>query len=636
MPRGLGETYDNILQRIALQRKQDVLLAKRAFQWILYSTYPLSAQALAKALSVNLNGGTHNSIDVSLVLDVCQNLVFLDQSSGNLYLVHATAHAFLNEKMDANEAHVYITKVCIAALQCSTNTGEPTTVSLERDEFNDYASLNWPLHSSCTNTYLEDLPDWEYGFMTSLQYHDRWIKYLSLYHIGHQEFGFGPQYNYFNLLVHRNCRINNSIGPLISASYFNLVRTTTALIQYGKHSKALSNATRALHVAAERGHSIIVALLLHSDLVEPDSRTGMNMSALHRAAYMGHKNIVAMLLESGRVNVNAANTRGMTALLFAINIRHENLVLLLLEVPNLDVSQEGYIHQSTAMNALTLSSARGSLAIVKKLLTKGININHQNSTRETCLHYAASNNHGDIVKHLLMQSEIHVNAKDIHGSTALHHASLHGGSDAVKELLACSCIDPNLVDKSHRSALLIALQLRYHEVMAHLLGSEKTDVNIADRVGDSPLILAAAQQYITDIKLLLSNKQILVNAKNAHGTTALHWAINNQSNDITRLLLDNAHGTIDINIRNNKGSAPLMLAASWGNSRIVNWLLEIPTVVVNLTDAKGYTSLDWALKHGRNECAAALRAHGAQESGKLMVSLERAPAKQYRPQRSMR
>lgn len=609
-----------------LQRRQDVQLATRAFQWILYSAYPLSAHALAKALSVNLNGGTYDTVDVSLVLDVCQNLVALDQSSGDLYLVHATARAFLNEKLDANEAHVYITNVCIAALQYSTHTAGLPTASLEQDEFNDYASLNWPVHSSSAKTSLEDLPQREYSFMTNLQHHDRWIKYLSLYHIGPQEVGFGPQHNYFHVLVNRHCRTNISIGPLISASYFNLVRTITALIKYGKDAGVLSNATRALHVAAERGHSTMVALLLQSKLVEPDSRTGMNMSPLHRAAYMGHMKIVAMLLRSARVNVNAANAKGITALLFAINIRHEDLATLLLESPNIDVSQTGYIYQSTPMNALTLSSARGLTAIVKKLLiTKGANVNYQSSTGETCLHYAASNNHGDTIRHLLMQSKICVNAKDINGSTALHHASLHGCLEAVKKLLEDSHLDPNSVDKYHRSALLIALQCRHLEVMAHLLRSEKTNVNVPDRIGNSPLILAAAQQYTTETELLLSNKQTLVHARNVLGTTALHWAINNQNNDLTLLLLTNACEELDVNVRNNKGSTPLMLAASWGNYQIVNWLLEIPTVNVNLKDPKGYTSLDWALRHSRNECVVALRARGAQQSGKPLVSLKRTP-----------
>lgn len=609
-----------------LQRPRDVLLAKRAFQWILYSANPLSAHTLAKAVSLSPDSGTHDIVDVSLILDACQNLVVHDQSTGDIYLVHATARTFLNEKLDANEAHAYIAKVCIAALQSSSYTAEPA--ALERDEFNDYASLNWPLHSSCAKTPRADLAYREYMFMTNVKHHDMWIRYLSLYHIRPQKFGFGPQYNYFHVLVHRHYKTNISLDPLISASYFNLSRMTTALIKnYDKNSGVLSNIRRALHVAVERGHHIIVALLLQSKLVEPDSRTGMNTSPLHRAAYMGHEKIVAMLLGSGRVNVNAADARGITALHFAINIKNEDLVMLLLEVPSIEVSQEGYIDQNTALNALTLSSARGSIAIVKRLLRKkGADVNHQSSTGETCLHYAASNNHGDIIRYLLMQSEIHINTKDINGSTALHNASLHGCSSAVKELLKSSHLDPNLVDNCHRPPLLIALECRHVEVMARLLSTGKTNVNVVDQMGNSPLILAAARQYITDAKLLLSNKQTLVNARNAHGTTALHWAINNQNNDLTRLLLDHACGDLDINVQNNKGSAPLMLAASWGSFQIVKWLLEIPTLVVNQTDAKGYTSLDWALKHRKNECVMALRAHGAQESGKLLVSLEREPA----------
>lgn len=68
------------------------------------------------------------------------------------------APSLMELQLDADEAHVYTRKVCIAALQSSTHTAELPATSINRGKFNNHAILNWLLHNSRVKTSLEDLP----------------------------------------------------------------------------------------------------------------------------------------------------------------------------------------------------------------------------------------------------------------------------------------------------------------------------------------------------------------------------------------------------------------------------------------------------------------------------------------------
>lgn len=80
----------------------------------------------------------------------------------------------------------------------------------------------------------------------------------------------------------------------------------------------------ALHVAAFRGSTELVQLLLdrRADVDAPDHLTGK--TALVKASYVGHS-AAAMLLIEASADVNAKDNQGYTALAFACSFNHDHL-----------------------------------------------------------------------------------------------------------------------------------------------------------------------------------------------------------------------------------------------------------------------------------------------------------------------
>uniref|UniRef100_UPI0013D3130B ankyrin repeat domain-containing protein n=1 Tax=Endozoicomonas acroporae TaxID=1701104 RepID=UPI0013D3130B len=158
-----------------------------------------------------------------------------------------------------------------------------------------------------------------------------------------------------------------------------------------------------------------------------------------------------------------------------------------------------------------------------------------------------------------------------------------------------------------------------------------TEINAADGEGQTPLHITAANGDKTCLKKLIE-QGAKVNATNNNGETALHIAtkisktrgrqqcaamgiditgtlINGktfehytieQENDIgcLRELTDNRG--VDFNARDNDGITPLMIAALWGKSDHLTYLLE--RADFNIADNSGNTALHLAACWGQTDC----------------------------------
>ena len=175
-------------------------------------------------------------------------------------------------------------------------------------------------------------------------------------------------------------------------------------------------------------------------------------------------------------------------------------------------------------------------------------------------------------------------------------------ASAVSKLLAQG-FDPNTIDDKGRAGLLLAVELQSTKVIKVLLADPKIEAEVRNSKGESALMLAAIHGQTELVQQLIDAGADV----NKTGWTPLHYACSGTSPaqlDIVRLLLDNA-AYIDAESPN--GSTPLMMAAMYGPSGLVQLLLDEgadPT----LRNQIGLSAIDFAQKVSRTANADAIAA----------------------------
>jgi len=90
LPKEMDDTYDEAMERIEQQNKDDKELAKQVFSWITHAWRPLSVKELQHALAV-IPGMTCMDpdalIDEEILTSVCAGLVVIDEESSTVHLV---------------------------------------------------------------------------------------------------------------------------------------------------------------------------------------------------------------------------------------------------------------------------------------------------------------------------------------------------------------------------------------------------------------------------------------------------------------------------------------------------------------------------------------------------------------------
>jgi len=170
---------------------------------------------------------------------------------------------------------------------------------------------------------------------------------------------------------------------------------------------------------------------------------------------------------------------------------------------------------------------------------------------------------------------LHVDETDANGRTALHVASCEGQMEAVKLLLAHRAL-ASIKDKYHNTALNDAVR-HCQDAVAATLRAQGQSLSFPGQEG---------------------------------GILMCKYASAGDKLQILRML---ANG-IEINVSNYDSRTALHLAASQGNTAVVEYLLE-KKAEVNVKDRMGGTPLADALRHGHVQIQSLLRSAGAQLLG---------------------
>ncbi|KAK3927379.1 Ankyrin repeat, PH and SEC7 domain containing protein secG [Frankliniella fusca] len=237
----------------------------------------------------------------------------------------------------------------------------------------------------------------------------------------------------------------------------------------------------------------------------------------------------------------------------AVDRSMQDRTSLHIDVNQLDMYRRGAMHYA---------AEQGNLEVLHILLRAGCSVDIGDSDDVTPLHLAAARDNPEAVA-LLINCGAKVNRKSIDGTGPLHMAAARGFIETANILLKHGA-SVNALDRSDRTPLLLAVS-RGLEDMVKLLISHGAKVNVEDILGYTPLCQAVWQQEKEIVSLLLA-----AGAKLTHSDRLLHCAILHRCPDIARLLI--SAGSI-VNLRDDSGDTPLILAARSGQIDVVNLLL---------------------------------------------------------------
>ncbi len=517
LPTELNNTYDEALSRIASQERADIKVAHRVLGWVTHANRPLTLKELQHALSVEPGQNDLDQetlIDEDILISVCLGLVSIDQSSGELRLIHYTAQKYFERRLLGNfpEPHRSIASTCLTYLSFDSCLGfdlfspasELRALSAKYVLL-DYAGPNWGLHACQDEQKLEQqirgFLDPRAAYLSSRLMIGGWRWLNDMFTHTHWDYPIAYE---------------SQVSGHHMAAYFGLKRTITKL--FDSHANAVQRKRMldsALLIATAKGHLALVQYLLdQGGDINVVSWSGYPL--LHLAAGGGNVAAVRMLLDFN-ANVDLRRSHDApTALHVATTNGHDAVVRILLD-RNANVNLLRYHGLPTALH---IAVANGNEAVVHMLLDSNANVESQSSDETPPpLHLACRNGREAIVRMLLSRGadanleftwlfypERTTTALKIavfEGFTTIAKALLENGADVNVQIprLRHGTVTGRRYSREMSTALCDAIAHK-QEAMAALLIEWEADVELGDL---TPLETAIAQDDIPLVRLLRQN-----------------------------------------------------------------------------------------------------------------------------------
>lgn len=309
--------------------------------------------------------------------------------------------------------------------------------------------------------------------------------------------------------------------------------------------KKLSKRDAALIAAIEKPHAKTVAKLLaegaNANVLGPGG-----YRPLHLAAAENRPDIVTLLLDAG-AEVDGLDAQTATALNFATAKTGDKAVELvkLLIARGANVNHQWTTEpRSTVLTDLLNQedNEAPSLEILRTLLRAGADPNRSNERQETPLMLSADYPHQPELCSLLLKHGVDIDAVDSRGQTALMQAVKYGHVPIAKRLIA-SGANVNHVNTTDEGDTVLTLALNPNELFEP----------------PSPQVLTALLRAGAD-----------PNMPNAGGWRPLHLAAHHENDKLVRVLLD---AGANPKAGHANGYYPIDTASAHGFSKVVKRLL---------------------------------------------------------------
>ena len=235
--------------------------------------------------------------------------------------------------------------------------------------------------------------------------------------------------------------------------------------------------------------------------------------------------------------------------------------------------------------ALLYAVDRKNIAIVKKLLEKGVNVNLKNFRNSTALIIAAYGNDIEILR-ILLENGADINAVNINGNTALIIAAESGYKTIVEELIAADA-DLNVINNRGMTALIEAAANEDKEIIVRELISAGADVNIKSKdYGWTALMIACENGNKIIVRELIAAGADVNIRNNNFGSNALTIAVRDDNNeDIVRQLIA-AGADLEIREENYGNMTALEIAIYKRNKNMIRILQEAGAIGSDIEDSE--------------------------------------------------
>ena len=280
------------------------------------------------------------------------------------------------------------------------------------------------------------------------------------------------------------------------------------LLKAGANPKAQRwNGETTLMIAAGAGSVEEVKLLLDAGLDVNAQEHEKGQNALMWAAAEGHPDVVDLLIQRG-ANVNAASKKGFTPLIFA-TMKNDSASIRHLIKAGADPNYALPDKDKTKM--LAVAGAYHSTEAAMALLDGGANPNVADHSGQTPLHMAAQAGSLDLVKKLISKGA-DLNAKTAKTPPADDFAFRRAGGE--------------------QTALLLAAKSNHVDVMRTLIDAG-ADVKLKNQDGASLFLAAAGSGHIMAAELAYQYDKD-VKAVDNFGYTAMHESMSGTGNLATQ------------------------------------------------------------------------------------------------------